>query len=211
MKTDDLIRVLAADTMPAPPLARSVTFGMAAGVAVAVAALVLGLGVRPDLGQALGNPWSLMRWVVTGALGLMAVRVVLVLARPDGWGKARLWPLLGVAGLAVGLLGAAYATTPAAGRAAVGLSDAAWFCVGAIAVLSVLPVTGLLWALRQGATTVPALTGAMAGLAGAGAAAAVYAAHCTEDSPLFYVPAYALAICGVAAVSAIIGARVLRW
>jgi hypothetical protein len=38
-----------------------------------------------------------------------------------------------------------------------------------------------------------------------------YAMHCIEDSPLFYITWYGLAIGGVAAVSTLIGARVLRW
>ena len=58
---------------------------------------------------------------------------------------------------------------------------------------------------------VPALAGFVAGLGGAGMAAAVYALHCTEDSPLFYVTWYGLAIGGVAVVSAVAGARLLRW
>jgi len=86
-----------------------------------------------------------------------------------------------------------------------------WTCLVAIPVLSVLPVGGLFWALRRGATSVPALSGAVIGLAGSGAAAAVYAAHCIEDSPLFYVVWYSLAIIGVTIVSAVIGVRILRW
>ena len=38
-----------------------------------------------------------------------------------------------------------------------------------------------------------------------------YAMHCIEDSPLFYVTWYGLAIGGVTLVSTLIGARVLRW
>jgi hypothetical protein len=72
-------------------------------------------------------------------------------------------------------------------------------------------VGSLLVMLRRGATTAPAKAGFVAGLAGAGFAAAVYALHCTEDSPLFYVTWYGLAIMGVAIVSAMIGARSLRW
>ena len=41
--------------------------------------------------------------------------------------------------------------------------------------------------LCRGGTTAPALAGLVAGLAGSGLAAAIYAVHCTEDSPLFYV------------------------
>jgi hypothetical protein len=64
---------------------------------------------------------------------------------------------------------------------------------------------------RRGATTAPALAGFVAGLAGSGLAAAIYTLHCTEDSPLFYVTWYGLAISTIAAVSAALGSRLLRW
>jgi hypothetical protein len=51
----------------------------------------------------------------------------------------------------------------------------------------------------------------VAGLAGSALSAAVYALHCTEDSPLFYVTWYGLAIAGVTLVSTLIAARSLRW
>ena len=64
-------------------------------------------------------------------------------------------------------------------------------------------------------TFVPAmrhvLSVALFGLAGGGAGAAVYALHCTEVSPLFYVTWYGLAILVVTAVSALLGPRILRW
>ena len=44
-----------------------------------------------------------------------------------------------------------------------------------------------------------------------GLATAVYAFHCTEDSPLFYAVWYVLAILAVTAVGALVGARALRW
>ncbi len=84
-------------------------------------------------------------------------------------------------------------------------------CLTMIPLLSILPVTAILLTLRQGATTAPRLASAVAGLAGSGAAAAIYATHCIEDSPLFYVTWYGLAILGVTAVSAAIGSRLLRW
>ena len=71
-------------------------------------------------------------------------------------------------------------------------------CVGFISVMSLPLLAAALWALRRGASTRPALSGALAGLLSGGAAAAVYAVHCTEDSPLFYALWYVLAILGAA-------------
>ena len=84
-------------------------------------------------------------------------------------------------------------------------------CLVMIPLLSILPVASLLYAVRQGATTAPARAGFVAGLAGSGLSAAIYALHCTEDSPLFYVTWYGLAIMGVTLVSTLIGSRFLRW
>ena len=52
---------------------------------------------------------------------------------------------------------------------------------------------------------------AAAGLLAGGLAATLYATHCTDDSPLFVAAWYSLAIAGVAALGALIGARWLRW
>lgn len=211
MKTDDLIRVLAADTRPEAGLSGRMWLALVPALAVAVAALWLTLGFRPDLAHAFGNPVSLMRWVLTGALALVSMRIALVLARPEGRRVVRLWPLAVVAGAALALLIWAYATTPAEGRQMATLGKTIWTCLVAIPVLSVLPVGALFWALRRGATSAPALAGAAIGLAGSGAAAAVYATHCIEVSPLFFVTWYSLAIIGVTIVSAVIGSRILRW
>jgi hypothetical protein len=84
-------------------------------------------------------------------------------------------------------------------------------CLIAVPLLSVPPVAALFLAFRQGAPMRPALAGALAGLAGGGLGAAVYALHCTEDSPLFYVTWYGTAIGIVTLVATLLGARILRW
>jgi hypothetical protein len=66
-------------------------------------------------------------------------------------------------------------------------------------------------ALRHGAPTRPALTGAVAGLMAGGLGAAIYAAHCIEDSSFFLATWYTLAIVGVTLVGALVGQRALRW
>ena len=53
--------------------------------------------------------------------------------------------------------------------------------------------------------------GALAGVAAAGGATAIYSLFCTEDSPLFYVVWYGTGIGIVTALGALIGGRALRW
>jgi hypothetical protein len=55
------------------------------------------------------------------------------------------------------------------------------------------------------------LAGAVAGLAASGIAATFYASNCTDDSPLFVLLWYPIAIAIVTAVGYILGKRLLRW
>ena len=211
MKTDDLIRALAADAKPAQPLLPVMVIWLVPALIVALVGLWATLGFRADLAQALVTPVSAVRFVLTGALGLVGARIALLLARPEGRGLARLWPLGAVALVALALLVWALIATPSdAVRMAV-VGKTMTTCLVTIPLLSVLPVAAILHMLRRGATTAPALAGFVAGLTGGGMSAAIYALHCTEDSPLFYVTWYGLAILMVTFVTTIIGPRVLRW
>lgn len=211
MKTDDLIAALAADSRTEPPMRALLWPLLALALATAVLGLGLVLGFRQDLLASLGHPVSVMRFVLTAALGVTALRLALVLARPEGRSLARLWPLALPVAAALGMLVWAYAATPAEGRMMAVVGKTMVYCLVTIPLLSVLPVAAILFALRRGAPTAPALAGFAAGLAGGGLAAMTYALHCTEDSPLFYVTWYGLAIAGVTLASTLIGARLLRW
>lgn len=211
MKTDALIRALAADTQmqrrPAPLALSLLPLGLGAGLL----GLWLALGFRDDLGPSLGVPEAVLRFVLTGALGLMGVRMGLTLARPEGRGLVRFWPLAAVALLAAAAVIWALVVTPRDGVQMALVGKTMVTCLVTIPLLSILPVGAILFALRQGATTAPALAGFAAGLGGSGLSAMIYALHCTEDSPLFYVTWYGLAMAGVTVAATLIGARWLRW
>jgi hypothetical protein len=55
------------------------------------------------------------------------------------------------------------------------------------------------------------LAGAVAGLAAGGIAATLYAAHCTDDSPLFVATWYTLAIAILTGTGAFAGRVFARW
>lgn len=211
MKTDHLVAALAADTQIDRPPASWILPGLALALATAVLAIWGTLGFREDLMQSFATPLPAMRYVLTLALGVTGVRLALALSRPEGRGLAHLWPLAAVAALALGLLLWAFAATPQDGRQMAIVGKTMATCLISIPLLSILPVGVILFALHKGATTAPALAGFAAGIAGSGLAAMVYATHCTEDSPLFYVTWYGLAITGVTLVSTLIGTRLLRW
>lgn len=209
MKTDDLIRALAADhPAEASPMRR--LFWLAPALLASFTLLMATLGPRPDLMASLGDPLSVMRFALTLLLGLSALRAVLTLARPEQQ-RGLFWPMLVVGASATGLWLWAWAATPAEGRQMAMVGKTMIYCLTTIPVLSVLPVAALFALLRRGAVTAPLRAGLAAGLAGGGLAAAIYAIHCTEDSPLFYVTWYGLAILAVTLLSGLIGQRLLRW
>jgi len=84
-------------------------------------------------------------------------------------------------------------------------------CMTAIPLLSLPLLAAALIGLRHGAPARPALAGALAGLLSAGLAATLYAAHCTDDSPLFVATWYTIATALVSAIGALAGSRVLRY
>jgi hypothetical protein len=55
------------------------------------------------------------------------------------------------------------------------------------------------------------VAGAAAGLVAAAAGALLYAFHCFDDSPLFVVTWYGLAMALVTSVGCLVGRKVLRW
>jgi hypothetical protein len=144
-------------------------------------------------------------------LAILASRFVFQIGRPGVPLKARGVALL----LPAALLAIAVATelfvVPEQDWTTSLIGRNAAFCVFFIPVLSLAPLAGFLLALRNAAPGNPGLAGAAAGLAAGGIAAAIYAWHCPDDSPLFLASWYGLAIAIVTAAGLLIGRRLLRW
>jgi hypothetical protein len=203
MRTEELIRTLAADAGTERPLRLTLAVTLAPALLVAFLGLVVTIGLREGLAVALSDPVSAMRIVLSLSLFAVAIGLCLVAARPER--SPRLWPLAVIAAVAAGLWLWAFVATPTGGVQMAITGKTMVSCLVSIPLLSVLPVAAILWTLRRGAPTAPTRTGALAGLAGAGGAAAIYALHCTEDTW------YGLAILIVTGVAAMVGGRVLRW
>lgn len=212
MKTDDLIAALAADRgTAAPAFSRTLMAAVIVALVAAAMSFMVGLGPRTDLATAAVTPRFIFKVLVTLAVVAAALPLLWRLGRPDALITGRRWPLaaaplLLAAGVLVELL-----TVPASewGQTAIGTN--AVLCLTAIPLLAVLPLAALLFAMRRGATTTPSFTGAMAGLLSSGIAAAFYAFHCFDDSPLFVMIWYSLGIGVVTLVAAVLGQRLLRW
>jgi hypothetical protein len=212
MKTDDLIAAISADAKSARPSITQMVW-LAAGVGVVAAALVFFavLPVRTDIMEAMTTSRFLFKWVLTLSLLASALALVMQLARPQPVPRTRLL-LLAAAPvvLAYGVV-AELISLPSSDWMLNLVGNNAVGCMVLIPLLSALPLAALLVGLRQGAPSRPALAGAVAGLAATGIGATFYAAHCTNDSPLFLATWYVIATSIVTAAGALLGDRLLRW
>jgi len=212
METEQLIRTLAADNpRRARPVGLILTLALLAAAPLSVAIFMMALGVRPDVMTAMHNPFFDLKFLITLALAVSAIVVSLHLSRPEaslkGWG----WLLLIPVGIIAAGIGSEMMMPQRLPMMTRLIGSNSRICMTAIPLLSLPLLAGALIGLRHGAPARPALAGAIAGLISAGLAATLYAAHCTDDSPLFVATWYPIATAMVTAVGALIGARVLRF
>lgn len=212
MDTDQLIRTLAADNAHRSPRVGAVlTLALLVAAPLSILIFVTFLGVRPDVMTAMRNPFFDMKFAVTLSLAIPAIVVSLHLSRPEalmrGWG----WLLLIPVGLLAVAMGGEMMMAPQVPMMTRLVGKNSRVCLAAIPAMSLPLLAGALFGLRHGAPSRPALAGAIAGLLSAGLAATLYAAHCTDDSPLFVATWYSLATALVTAIGALAGLRVLRY
>jgi hypothetical protein len=213
MKTDDLIKALAADASSVePPIARTLAVAVAAGAVLSLAVFLYTLGVRADFSEvAMNSGRFIFKFVLTLSIAIPAFLLVRDLARPDfAPGNRLLW-----LALAPALLGAAIlfelASVPSDDWHARMIGHNSLYCVAVIPLLSLAPFAAVLYALRSGAPANPTVAGAVGGLLSAGIAATLYASHCTDDSPLFVAAWYPIGFVLMTLLGALIGSRILRW
>lgn len=210
MKTDDLIKGLSADAAArGMPMGRIWLLAVAAAVVLAGAVFFMLLGPRADIGTAMETWRFIFKFIITLLLAATAWAAARTLATP---GSALRW--LGLLAAPALLFAAAMIEMRLLPQGEVmprmmGTNN--MLCLAAIPAIGLPPLAVFLMAIRQGAPTRPGLAGMVAGLLAGGIAATFYAAHCFDDSPLFVVVWYTLAIAVLAVVGAIAGSRVLRW
>jgi hypothetical protein len=182
-----------------------------AGLALTGAPILVVLGVRPDVGAALVDPTTAMKWALPLAVAAVALPLAWRRSRPE----ARLgsWPLLlaPVVLTAMALVFSALATRPSEAWESAFRGSTRLVCLTSVVGMGLGTLAAALWALRRGATTAPRLSGLFAGLGSGGLAAALYAVHCTEDAAPFFVTWYGTGIVLVGAAGALLGPRALRW
>ncbi|MEF0940471.1 DUF1109 domain-containing protein [Rhizobium sp. BR 362] len=211
MKTDDLINLLAQDAPVRTRIGQALTLAVIGGILISGAIFFAAIGFRPDISSAMETVRFLFKFVVTLALAISAGAVVFRIGRPGislrPWG----WTLFAAPLLLAAAAMAEMMVMPTDSWGARMIGHNARFCLTFIPLLSIGPLACFLFALRQGAPENPGAAGAVAGLAASGIAATFYASNCTDDSPLFVLLWYPIAIAVVTAVGYAIGKRVLRW
>jgi len=232
---------LGADPAPPDPRAieRRLRWAMLGGLALTLALAVGLFGLRADPGAAALSPAGAVKLGGGTAIALGAFALAARLARPGarmgvgmgvgmgagmgarfcvrfGFGAGSnptRTPRLIAAWLAVAAVAVALviALVIALSGAALPGRTAAPICTLSIAALGLAPLAAMLMALRAGASTRPALTGAAAGL-GAGAVAALgFAASCPADDPMFVAATYGAALAICAGAGALAGPHALAW
>ncbi|MDB5566417.1 MAG: hypothetical protein JWP84_2983 [Tardiphaga sp.] len=210
--TDRLIQTLAADNDTRVRSAGSaLAMALLVALPVSAAMLLVTLGVRKDVMTAMHNPFFDLKFLVTLALALPAIMISLHLSRPEASLRGWTWLLL----LPVGLLGIGIAGEMMLPQRLSMMTrlvgNNSRVCMVAIPAFSLPLLAASLVALRHGAPARPAVAGALAGLLSAGLAATLYAAHCSDDSPLFVATWYTIATALVTAIGALAGAKFLKY
>lgn len=212
MKTNDLIALLASDTLqPQAPVRQQLLQKLLLG-AVACGVLLLALfGLNPRMDEMATHPAFATKMLWLAALMGFSLYGLFRLARPGVGAGHTLWGM-GLALLAMFSLGLVQLLqTDAGARTAQWIGGSWQVCSVSIVALS-LPILGaLLWALRQLAPTRPVLTGGVAGVLAGSLAASIYSLHCTETSLTFFAVWYVAGMALATALGAVLGARWLRW
>lgn len=212
MRTDDLITALVADRSARPPKPRgAIMAAAAAGTVVAAVLFMSVIGYRSDIAAAAETYRFLFKFVLTVTLAMSAIVLALQVSRPEAVLGRWLWLIAIAPGMLLLAAVAELFVMPSASWMPRLVGSNSRVCLTVIPLLSIVPLAGFLWALRQGAPANPGLAGALAGLAAGGIAATLYASHCTDDSPLFVITWYSLAIGLVTLVGYLAGRRWLAW
>jgi len=213
MRTDDLISLLAADTLPVARHAtqRRILLALLFGLPLALAIVLIGYGPRHDLVQVMFWPMFWVKLAVPTAVAVAGYIALQALARPGIALRAKWMGLVVPVLLLWALAIFSYQNAPVEQRTTL-IWGATWrVCAINITLISMPVFIAAFIALKSLAPTRPALAGACAGAMASGVAATVYALHCPELA----VPFLAIWYVGGVAVPVVLGALggwwLLRW
>mgnify|MGYP001142658761 CR=1 FL=1 len=158
MKTDELIAILASDAGAVAPRVWQRRYALALGLGVLGAALlmVMLLGVRPDIADAVRLPMFWVKLAFPAALAALALLVAVRLSRP-GVALGRLGSVLAAPVLAIWLLAGVSLLGAAPEDRGMLVWGETWAaCLVNVPLLSVPAFVGLLWVMKTLAPVRPA-------------------------------------------------------
>jgi hypothetical protein len=213
MKTDDLVAMLSTNVEPIGrgAVVRTISIAVAAGAALALGFMLVGLGVRADLTTTRATVFLLLKVAFALAVVGMAMRYLTRLARPGA--ERGISPLtIAVPFAAIVLLGIInLGMAPSSHWNGMILGDQWLECLLSIPIIAIVPFAVTIFAVRRMAPTNLVRTGAVAGLIAGGISAIAYALHCTDDSLPFVAVWYGGTIVLCTLAGAALGPRLLRW
>jgi hypothetical protein len=212
MKTDDLIQSLSADLPKVAPgaVARRVALGLGLGAVVSIALMLVWLGPRPDIAQAVFTPMFWMKIGYAAITGLILAALLTRLAKP----AARAGALVAIAAAPFAVVAlmaiVRFVQAPLGSHEAMLMGHSSFLCPCRILAIGLPVLVGAVWAMRGLAPTRLTFAGLAAGGCAGGIGAAVYAVACNETSAPFLAIWYTAGIVAVTAVGGL-GSRLLRW
>ncbi len=212
MKTNDLIALLASDTLqPQAPVRQQLLQKLLLGAMVCGVLLLALFGLNPRMDEMATHPAFVTKMLWLAALMGFSLYGLFRLARPGVGAGHTLWGI-GLALLAMFSLGLLQLLQTESGARTAQWMGGSWqVCSVSIVALS-LPILGaLLWALRHLAPARPVLTGAVAGVLAGSVAASIYSLHCPETSLTFFAVWYVAGMALATGLGALLGGRWLRW
>jgi hypothetical protein len=211
--TEDLIVRLSTDLKPVRrmAMARLLIGATVLSTIVAIVAMNMWLGMRPDMDSAMAtmNFWT--KFTYTLSVALLGGVATLALARPDG--RTR-WPWMVALGLLALLVIGAFnqlARAEPDDMMPLIVGGTSLICPWRIVVLGLPILLGAVLALRRLAPRNPTLAGFAAGIMAGGAGAWVYSFACAETGMMFLALWYTLGILIVGVIGAVLGRLLLRW
>lgn len=212
MKTDELIAMLAGDAGAVASRVWQQRYALAlvAGLAGAMLLMILLLGVRPDIADAVRLPMFWVKLAFPAALAAGALLAAVRLSRP-GVAIGRAGAMLAAPVLAIWVLAALVLLGAPEDRAMLIWGETWAACLINIPMLSVPAFVAVFWVMKSLAPVRPAVAGAAAGLLAGAVSAVAYALHCPELAAPFIGLWYLLGMLIPAVLGALIGQRLLRW
>jgi hypothetical protein len=206
---DSLVRDL--KPVPRHALERRFALAILPALAVSLLLMLIVLGLRTDMAQALMLPVFWIKSAYNALLAIAAFAAVYRLSRPDG-SEGRFFGIAAAIILALAVMAAVQlALSPAASYPVLVLGSSALHCPLLIFAFAMPILIANTWVLRGGAPSNLGIAGFIAGIAAGASGAWVYSWFCTENGLPFVTLWYSLGILLTGAIGALLGPRLLRW